>query len=111
MPAMEETGNTSCIATDSFIQFPVKLYFQKPHIRPRKMKSIHSENPPDIKSATAKFITKYIPRVRRLRFLTKMIIVTTLKVTMTMLSVISRLSQVKHSGLDGENILKYDRNV
>ena len=72
---------------------------------------MHSENPPDIASATAKFITKYIPRVRRLRFLVKMIIVTTLKVTIVMLSVISRLSQVKHSGLDGENILKYDRNV
>ena len=72
---------------------------------------MHSENPPDIASATAKFITKYIPRVRRLRFLIKMIIVTTLKVTIMMLSVISRLSQVKHSGLDGENILKYDRNA
>ena len=72
---------------------------------------MHSENAPDIVSATAKFITKYIPRVRRLRFLIKMIIETTLKVTMMMLSVISRLSQVRHSGLDGENILKYDRNV
>ena len=72
---------------------------------------MHSENAPDIISATAKFITKYLPRVRRLRFLIKTIIVTTLKVTIMMLSTISRLSQVKHSGLDGENILKYDRNV
>ena len=74
------------------------LYPQKLHITPTVEKSSSEEGPPDNMSATAKLITKYVDRLRRLRSLKNAIPVNEFSTTMVTDSVRPTTIQVIHSG-------------
>ena len=74
------------------------LYPQKLHITPTVEKSSSEEGPPDNMSATAKLITKYVDRLRRLRSLQNAITVKEFRAIMVTDSVRPTTIQVIHSG-------------
>ena len=74
------------------------LYPQKLHITPTVEKSSSEEVPPDNMSATAKLITKYVDRLRRLRSLQNAITVKEFRAIMVTDSVRPTTIQVIHSG-------------
>ena len=73
------------------------LCLQKLHIAPLLSKRSNGAVPPDNMSATAKLITKYVDRLRRLRSLQNAITVKEFRAITTTDSVRPTITQVIHS--------------
>ena len=86
------------------------LYFHKlQNVSPTVPKKAFMANPPANISTTAKLMTRYVLRLRRLRFLIKTITVMRFSVTIATDNINPTASQVMHSG--NENIRKTSGQV